>query len=301
MFAAPASVRRDPEPAWHRRERAKRSQARILAKLGAACQLLSQHHGSAAPESLHFLVRQLAKRKSSSVTQQTGQEDVACGSCGMDNWCSRSWCRHCDACLVPSVSTLNAEAAAYFPSQTAQVPCTADDGRALALQFANFASSTVTSLASIWASVSAVRVTLADLDAALAKRPQTQEVGGSVSLQFVNDLVDSLDIAGVDVVKTQPSPHSPAVEPAATATDILVAESPLQPTDAPLAIGVVVWITGLVGNADLNGSQATVLELADSSGRVAVLVPGSALFGREDRRMKVKRANLKESLWSSMT
>ena len=41
--------KRAHKPSWHRRMRAKRSQARILVKLGEACAALAQHHGSSVP------------------------------------------------------------------------------------------------------------------------------------------------------------------------------------------------------------------------------------------------------------
>ena len=52
---------RAPEPAWHRRQRAKRAQARILVKLGEACRFLSEHHGSAVPRSLRHVVEGMSE------------------------------------------------------------------------------------------------------------------------------------------------------------------------------------------------------------------------------------------------
>ena len=42
--------RRRKEPAWHRRERAKRSQARMQVRLAESVLALSQHHGSKLPK-----------------------------------------------------------------------------------------------------------------------------------------------------------------------------------------------------------------------------------------------------------
>jgi len=55
---------RAPEPAWHRRLRAKRAQDRILVKLGEACVALAKHHGSSVPSGLRFLVEGLRSQAS---------------------------------------------------------------------------------------------------------------------------------------------------------------------------------------------------------------------------------------------
>ena len=53
--------KRAHEPSWHRRMRAKRSQARILVKLGEACAALARHHGSSVPIGLKHVVESLGQ------------------------------------------------------------------------------------------------------------------------------------------------------------------------------------------------------------------------------------------------
>lgn len=48
-WAWPGCNRRWKEPAWHRRARAKRAEARLAAHLAAHCMSLATHHGSALP------------------------------------------------------------------------------------------------------------------------------------------------------------------------------------------------------------------------------------------------------------
>ena len=48
-WACPGRSQREKEPAWHRRARAKRAEARLAARLAAHCMSLAAHHGSALP------------------------------------------------------------------------------------------------------------------------------------------------------------------------------------------------------------------------------------------------------------
>jgi hypothetical protein len=52
---------RHREPAWHRRDRRRRSGHRLLAQVSAACAKLASHHGSAPPEILRPLLDALSK------------------------------------------------------------------------------------------------------------------------------------------------------------------------------------------------------------------------------------------------
>jgi hypothetical protein len=155
------------EPQWHKKLRAKRSQHRLYARLGLACEYLSRHHGSTVPASLRHLIAEVGGRQHST--------DLMCGTCGCDNWSSRSHCRWCQSQLVagasPSAHT-NA-AATHIPSN----------------QFSNFAVSSVNSLAALRGDVSAVYNKLEEL-VAKSTTPEVFCASDFVSLEFVNEMLD---------------------------------------------------------------------------------------------------------------
>ena len=77
-----SASKRQSSPAWHRRERAKRSSAKKLLREAKARKLLARHHGShIMPDVYRFGPK----------TPNWG-----CGTCGKDGtWASRTVCRHC--------------------------------------------------------------------------------------------------------------------------------------------------------------------------------------------------------------
>jgi hypothetical protein len=84
-WRARTDTTKDAEPAWHRRERAKRAEARKLLHVEAAKELLRKHHGSAMPKG----------------SKGAGKPYWVCG-CGAWTWCAardeHSGACHCHGC-----------------------------------------------------------------------------------------------------------------------------------------------------------------------------------------------------------
>jgi hypothetical protein len=275
---------RAPEPAWHRRMRAQRAQARLLAKLGSACQLLATHHGSSVPPSLHFLVAKFKVQQ----PPAAGPEHV-CGACGWDNWRTRSVCRSCGVSLSGQGQALSADAKAFVPGAAAAA-CADAFLPVFQAQFENFAFEANDALAQLLALSASIGDQLVLLASDLAAReivtPITPAPCGTVSLAFVNELLDSLQ----DDTHTQAAAQQPAATPVVKPSDT---------PDEPFACGKAVWITGLVKRPDLNDLQAIIIEPLDDTGRVGVEVLGSELFGRPPCSARLKTENLRFSMFKS--
>ena len=100
------------EPAWHRRARARRAEARVLLRLGAAAELLQGHHSAqraARQPPPSSMPREQQQRLSRSQRRKLQAERAGdpgeqrrphwgCSECGEPrNWACRSSCRGCGA------------------------------------------------------------------------------------------------------------------------------------------------------------------------------------------------------------
>ncbi len=85
---------RSAEPAWHRRQRKKRGEARTLLRIAAAADLLNRHHSAQMPFPQNGSG---GERKESIIsTMRDGKWDCnICGTAG--NWATRYKCRACTA------------------------------------------------------------------------------------------------------------------------------------------------------------------------------------------------------------
>jgi hypothetical protein len=127
--------------------------------------------------------------------------------------------------------------------------------------------------------------------------------GRSVSLSFVNDLLDEFTRASQSVVAPSASLPAPLASPAAPFDAVVqpvlsVAANALAEASARCIVGATAWITGLLQKPELNNAMAIILEPI-SDGRVAVRIPGSPFLGRPEARIKVKLANLRFTLFAT--
>ncbi len=98
-----ATAQRDGEPAWHRRQRRARAQARVLVRVAAAKALLGAHHSAqrraTRPAADLIDNARMASNRNDALKLIPGVSRYplwSCGKCGgADNWGDRVGCRFC--------------------------------------------------------------------------------------------------------------------------------------------------------------------------------------------------------------
>ncbi len=120
-----ATTQRSGEPAWHRRQRRARAQARVIARLAAAKGCLAGHHSAqrnsaAISDGEKHMAKQSADAAAPSNAKRGPLWSCNCGA--VDNWADRKKCRVCNRDAPAAVLRRQREAQAAA-SSNGGVPC----------------------------------------------------------------------------------------------------------------------------------------------------------------------------------
>ena len=135
--------------------------------------------------------------------------------------------------------------------------------------------------------------------------PSDRPPGTAVSLDFVNELVDTLFVQDAAAASDGPATHAAGMPQHATVvtpctvldpTSVLPA-SPSTSSSTVFGIGSTVWIHGLAARPELNSCMGTIVEALADDGRYGVRVEGSSLFGRPSVDVRIRGANVRGTLF----
>jgi hypothetical protein len=211
--------------------------------------------------------------------------------------------------LDAATPRLRQEALPFVPSAklhlgSSPTSVAAEDSPGLAslqTQLVHFASSITSHLTSMHAGLLSL---VASHDAA-TDRPSP---GTSVSLDFVNELLDTLFVPDAPVRFASKNAAAAAVgpdaQPVVTTTSVVTGDACTHNVAVTgnnnvvdFVVGDTVWLRDLISKPELNGKEGRILSGPTSTGRYAVHIPPSALFGRAEQNVTVKPQNFTKHLF----
>jgi hypothetical protein len=178
----------------------------------------------------------------------------------------------------------------------------------------NFASGTSNLLATLVATSARVDSRLKALEGHVgnlrvalvpdAKESDRPSSGTSVSLDFVNELLDTLFVPDAPVRNAAAAAVGPDAQPVVTTTSVVTGDACTHNVAVTgnnivvdFVVGDTVWLRDLVSKPELNGKEGRILSGPTSTGRYAVHIPPSALFGRAEQNVTVKPQNFTKHLF----